>query len=333
MRTEKIIQSLKKINEIKATEDWTTMYDNVQKLNEHMLKVYDKDIIGVPIGIRRFDLITSGLQTGLHVLAARPGIGKTALLGSAAVYQAQLGIHVGIISLEMPDLQLTGRMASNISDVDYYKIYRNKFTSEKEFSDLQAYLESLKELPIYISDKCNVDVDAIKGKAYKLKRKGKLDILYIDYLQLIESDGEKNTNREQQVARITRGLKLLSKELDIPIVVLAQLSREAEKNKDGPRLSNLRESGAIEQDADTVTFIHSPFHAGEETDEDGNSTEFTRKLIIAKHRNGELDEILVGYDGPKMKFYDLPNLSSAATSNSSNSNQFFQSKQFTDDPF
>lgn len=303
-RAERVIENLQKIKQIRVDEDFQDMSITIDKLRKHMLDVFDKEYIGTKIGIERYDKITSGLDVGLHIWAARPSVGKTALLGTAAVNQAKENIPVGIISLEMNDVQLTARMAANVANMEFYKIYRN-FLNDDEFDYIEGKLTNMTKLPIFISDKCNVNIHEIRAKAYKLKKKHDVKILYVDYLQLIE--GDTNKSREQVVSGISRGLKILSKELQIPIVALAQLSREAAKNgNEKPKLSHLRESGSIEQDADSVLFIHSPFHNGEAVDETGCSWEGKRILIIAKHRNGELDEFPVIYEGAKMRFLNDP---------------------------
>lgn len=307
-RAEKIRDELFKLSQIKVVNDWHDMIDVVMGLYKHMESVKDKDIIGIPTGFSKFDLVTGGLvKSDLIVLAARPSVGKSALLGAISIHAASLGHKVGIISLEMSDIQIGARMGSLISDIDFYRIFRNKFDEEKEREILYSHLETLSNLPIKISDKTKVNINDIRAKVGQLVSKNEIDILFVDYLQLLDSEeGNKNYNREQEVSKMSRGFKLMAKEFNLPTVVLAQLNRESEKtgNKK-PQLHHLRESGAIEQDADLVVFLHRDYKVGIQTNSDGGSTEHEADLIIAKGRNIETPEIKIGFDGPKMKFYDL----------------------------
>lgn len=307
-RTEEMREELFKLTQIKVVNDWNDMLDVVLKLHKHMDEVKDKDIIGVPTGFEKFDLTTGGFcKSDMIVIGARPSVGKSAFLGCVAVNAAQRGYKVGIISLEMSDVQLGARMGSLISDVEFYKIFRNKIYEDQERDKLYNNLEKLANLPIKISEKTNVNINDIRAKVGQLVNKNQLDIIFIDYLQLMDSvEGNKNYNREQEVSKMSRGLKLMAKEFNIPVVVLAQLNRDAEKsNNKQPQLHHLRESGAIEQDADLVVFLHRDFQSGISTNENGESTEFEADLIVAKGRNIEKPKIKIGFNGPKMKFYDL----------------------------
>lgn len=306
-RTKKLQSDLNKLMTIKVSNDWSDMLDVVLSLHKHMDEVKDKELIGLPTGFRQLDLVTGGFaKTNMIVLAARPSVGKSALLNRLAITQAEQGYNVGIISLEMPKVQIGARMGSLASDVEFYKIFRNRMDDEAQRDEVYHGLEKLSNLPIKISDKTGVNIHDIKAKASQLMNKKQLDILYIDYLQLVDSEGKANYNREQEVSKLSRGIKLMAMEFQIPVVVLAQLNREAEKtNTKKPQLHHLRESGAIEQDADGVIFLHRDFKVGIEQDKDGNSTEYQADLIVAKWRNGETPEIKIGYTPNKMKFYDL----------------------------
>jgi replicative DNA helicase len=167
--------------------------------------------------------------------------------------------------------------------------------------------DKLSTLTIKISDKVGVNMGDIKAKIARLKQRNEVDILFIDYLQLIDTDGQdRNINREQEVSRISRGIKLAAKEFDIPIVVLCQLNRASEQSSDKkPKLHNLRESGSLEQDADGVIFIHRDWMSNIKTNENGDSTEGEADIIIAKWRDGETTEYKIGFNGPKMKFFEL----------------------------
>jgi len=307
-RIKEMRQRLETISSIKNVNDWSTMSEMLIDLSKHMEMVKDKELIGVPTGFRGLDLVTGGFaDTNLIILAARPSVGKSALLNKMAIHAATNGYNVGIISLEMPKIQIAARMGSVVSDIDFYKIFRNRMEDEQQTEQLHSYFQSLSDLPIMISDKTNVNVSDIKAKALQLIHKKKLDILFIDYLQLVESEGgNKNYNREQEVSKLSRGLKLMAMDFNIPIVVLAQLNRESEKTSTKkPQLHHLRESGAIEQDADGVIFLHRDFKVGIIADENGNSTENQADILVAKWRNGEITDIKIGFDPPKMNFYDL----------------------------
>jgi len=309
---ESIRDELFKLTQIKVVDDWADIIDVILKLHKHMDEVKGKDIIGIPTGFNHFDTVTGGLcKSDMIVIAARPSVGKSAFLGCIAVHAAQKGYKVGIISLEMSDVQLGARMGSLVSDVEFYKIFRNKMADDNERDKVYHNLENLSNLPIKISEKTNVNINDIRAKVGQLIYKNQLDIVYIDYLQLVDSssDGNRNYNREQEVAKMSRGLKLMAKEFNIPVVVLAQLNREAEKLADKkPQLHHLRESGAIEQDADMVVFLHRDFQSGIDKDSTGNTTEFEADLIVAKGRNIEKPSIKIGFNGAKMKFYDLPTI-------------------------
>lgn len=307
LRTEKMRDELFKLSQIKVVNDWHDMIDIILGLHKHMDSVLGKDIIGIPTGFSKFDMITGGLVKGdMIVLAARPSVGKSALMGAISIHAAKNNNKVGIISLEMSNTQIGARMGSVVSDIEFYKIFRNIMDDESQRDSLYHHLETLANLPIKISDKTKVNINDIRAKVGQLKAKGQIDILFVDYLQLLDSEeGNKNYNREQEVSKMSRGFKLMAKEFDIPIIVLAQLNRESEKTSTKkPALHHLRESGAIEQDADVVVFLHRDWKAGIQTDKDGNSTEFEADLIIAKGRNIETPEIKIGFDPPKMKFYD-----------------------------
>lgn len=306
-RTARIQQELYKITQIKISDDWKHISEVVYQLSLHMDNVKDKEIVGITSGFYDFDLVTGGFgNSQLIILAARPSVGKSALLGKFCVQAALQKKHVGIISLEMSNVELGARFGSLVSETEFYKIFRNKLNEDFEHERVYKKLGELSEYSIHISDKTNVNINDIRAKASQLKSRGELDILFIDYLQLVESDeSQKHYNREQEVSKMSRGLKLLAKELNIPIICLAQLNRESEKmaNKK-PALHHLRESGAIEQDADGVIFLHRDWKAGIETNQEGGSTEHEADLIIAKWRNGELKEFKIGFDGGKMNFYD-----------------------------
>lgn len=289
-------------------DDFTGIDVLLVNLYSHMATVKDKELTGITTGFKKLDQITGGLQPGgMYIIAARPSVGKSAFMGKMVFNAAAKDLHVGVISLEMTDNQITARISSLATDIEYWRIYRNRMTDESQAEHFYRQTEKLSQFPIMVSDKTGVDISEIKAKVARLRRKSKIDVLYIDYLQLLDTDEKsRNANREQQVSQISRGLKLLAKDYKIPIVVLAQLNRVSEQSADKkPKLHNLRESGSLEQDADGVIFIHRDSMSGIKEDENGNSTQDQADVIIAKWRDGEVTEYKIGFDGAKMKFYEL----------------------------
>ena len=247
---------------------------------------------GVPTGFNELDRITNGFQkSDLILLAARPSVGKTSLAMNFVTNAALKGKYCAVFSLEMPKEQLTQRALCSISGVSMEKALGGKLNS----SDWKALWEGNKKLiekQVFIDDSSmNTPVEVL-SKCRRLKREHGLDLVMIDYLQLMNSGKiSRDANRQQEISEITRNLKIAARELQVPIILLSQLSREIEKRADHrPQLSDLRESGAIEQDADIVMFIDAPDRYADLESEDGPNI---RKIIVAKHRNGELADIKV----------------------------------------
>jgi replicative DNA helicase len=293
--------------------DFLHIDDTLIDLWRHVAKVEESTEAGIPTGCKRLDIINGGYTSGQFiVLGARPSVGKSAFMGKAVLDAADKGYHVGVISLEMPREQIAARLGSIVSGVDFWRIYRAKLGDDKERQIAFDKINRLAGKSIYIADKVRVNLSDIRSAAYRMVRAKKLHILYLDYLQLVDtSTGEKNSNREREVANLSRGLKILAMELSIPIVALAQLNRDIEKAGGPvryPKLSDLRESGSLEQDADAVIFLHRDWKAGKTTDENGRTTEDRADIVVPKWRNGEdtngTGPIKMGFDGPKMKFLD-----------------------------
>lgn len=299
-----IEEKLKRARELKATNDWQEfgqiLIDLKIKLESHV-----ED--GIKTGIREFDSIRGGFKPSeIIIVGARPSVGKTAFAGGIALKIAKDGKKVGIISLEMSNVQLATRIVSIISDIEFWKIDQSKLNSSYEVEKLNQSIDDSSNLPIFMSEKTGVTISDIRAKAMKLIHKNSLDVLFIDYLGLVEPESNKNRNREQEVSAMSRGIKLLAMELNIPIVVLAQLNRASDVRggNSKPRLSDLRDSGSIEQDADVVVFLHSDYKTGVLTNQHGESTEYERDLIVAKYRNGETKDIKLGFEPRKMMMYD-----------------------------
>ena len=259
-------------------------------------------VSGVPTGLKRFDLLTNGFQpSDLIILAGRTSMGKTAfsvsILIEPCIYQK---IPIGIFSLEMSKEQLVGRVQSILSKVNVSKIVKKQLTYD-ELNHIYHKCEVLKDAPLYIDDTANISLLELKSKARKLVREKGAKMIVIDYLQLMRS-GLKTSSREQEVAEISKGLKAIAKELNIPVIALSQLSRGVEQRQGSkkPMLSDLRDSGQIEQDADMVLFCFRPeYYTLNEYDWFGRilDTRNLFMLIVAKHRNGVLGEIPLNFYG------------------------------------
>ncbi|MFN9949810.1 MAG: replicative DNA helicase [Bacteroidota bacterium] len=277
-----------------------------------MLRTKTEDISGVPSGFTRLDKITFGWQpTDLIILAARPSVGKTAfalnLARNAALHPTR-PIPVGFFSLEMSASQLVMRILSAESEIDMKKITRGKLENYEYEQLLTRGIKRLESAPIFIDDTASLNIFEFRAKARRLVNKNKVGLIIIDYLQLMGGMTDRNTNREQEISSISRNLKSLAKELNIPIIALSQLSRAVETRKESkvPQLSDLRESGAIEQDADMVMFIYRPEYHDIQNNEHGESTSGEVQIRIAKHRNGELDFIKLRANLSIQRFEDDP---------------------------
>lgn len=257
-------------------------------------------ITGVPSGFTEFDNMTSGMQNGdLLILAARPSMGKTALALNIAVNAWHAGAGVGIFSLEMSSEQLVLRLLSSESMIPHQKI-RNASVTSDEWTVLTNYAAHLAESKIFIDDTAGLNIMELRAKARKLKAKENIQLLVIDYLQLISAH-TKFENRTQEISVISRSLKALAKELNIPILALSQLSRSLEGRMDKrPMLSDLRESGAIEQDGDVIFFVYRDVVYNPDTESPDIS-----EIIIGKQRNGPVGSFSVRFLGEITKFVNL----------------------------
>ena len=275
----------------------TVLVKTIERIED--MRNRDEDITGVPSGFPSLDKLTYGWQpTDLIILAARPSVGKTAFalnLARTAALNAKKPCPVAFFSLEMSAGQLVQRILSAESEIWLEKISRGKLEEHEMKQLYKKGIERLSNAPIYIDDSAALNIFELRAKCRRLKNKHNVGLIIIDYLQLMSGGGDnKNGNREQEISKISRDLKGLAKELQVPIIALSQLSREVEKRKEGakiPQLSDLRESGAIEQDADMVMFLYRPDYYEIGTNENGESTKGETYVKIAKHRNGSLDTI------------------------------------------
>ncbi len=252
-------------------------------------------ISGIPTGFYALDKITAGWQrSDMIVIAARPAMGKTAFVLSMARNTAvDHGLGVAIFSLEMSSVQLVKRLIASETRISAEKLRKGDLRDD-EFQQLHTRISKLATAPLYIDDTPGISIFDLRAKCRRLKMQYDIQMVIIDYLQLMTAGGAKGAgNREQEISSISRSIKEIAKELNIPIIALSQLSRSVEQRggEKKPVLSDLRESGAIEQDADIVSFIYRPEYYGFLQDESGNSNAGIGEIIIAKHRNGALDNV------------------------------------------
>lgn len=264
-------------------------------------------LVGIPSGFTKLDRLTSGWQKSeLIIIAARPSMGKTALALSMARNMAvDHGKYVAIFSCEMSSMQLVNRLIIAETEISGEKI-RNGRLSEEEWKQLDTRIKKLVQAPIFIDDTPAISIFELRAKCRRLMAQRKLDVVIVDYLQLM-SGPDNAGSREQEVSNISRSLKSIAKELNVPIIALSQLNRSVEirGGTKRPLLSDLRESGAIEQDADMVVFIHRQEKFGILTFEDGSSTKGIAEIILAKNRNGPVDDVRLRFREERAQFVDL----------------------------
>ncbi len=321
-----------------AYEDSTDVFDLLDKAESSLYEITDKhlrknfkslkdvlvstvheieenknkkdDLTGVPSGYGPLDKLTNGWQkTDLIILAARPSVGKTAFalnLAMNASMQSSKPFPVAVFSLEMGAGQIVKRMLSAVTEVPMESITRGRM-EEHEFIQLTQRMNKLAKAPIFLDDQAALNIFELRAKSRRLKQRHDIQLIIIDYLQLMQANTDKGGNREQEISKISRDLKALAKELDIPIIALSQLNRSVESRKESkvPQLSDLRESGAIEQDADLVMFLYRPEYYGINNDEMGQPMVGETHIHVAKHRNGSTDTVKVRFIKEYQKFIDI----------------------------
>lgn len=273
-------------------------WDRLDKLHKSK-----EEFRGVPTGFRELDNKLAGLQkSDLIILAARPSMGKTSLALDIARQSAiQHNIPVAIFSLEMSSQQLVDRMLAAESKVDAWKLRTGKLTLDSEFEKIRNSLDPLSKAPIFVDDQPANNILKMRSIVRRLKNEKKLGLVIIDYLQLMVPTNSRNSdNTVQQVTEISRSLKHLAREFNIPVLALSQLSREVEKRGGRPRLSDLRDSGSIEQDADVVMFIHREDKYNESSDKPNIA-----EILIEKHRNGPTGKVELYFDQNKSTFLSI----------------------------
>lgn len=310
---DKMEQSLFEISEKNIRKNYSDMRSIMREaIIELEARKNQKDgLTGVPSGFTALDRVTSGWQkSDLVIIAARPAMGKTAfvlsVLRNAAVDHNR---PVAIFSLEMSSVQLVNRLISSEAELDSEKIKKGSL-ADHEWAQLVHKTAKLSKAPLFVDDTPALSILELRAKCRKLKAQHDIQMVVVDYLQLMSGDsksGGQGGNREQEIASISRALKKIAKELAIPVIALSQLSRAVETRGGDkrPQLSDLRESGAIEQDADMVMFLYRPEYYGITEDEGGASTAGVGEVIIAKHRNGSLENVKLRFIGKYTKFTDL----------------------------
>jgi replicative DNA helicase len=271
---------------------------------EHLQK-HAGSMRGIPTGFKDLDNMLAGFQkSDLIILAARPSMGKTALaLDIARQTATRHKTAVGIFSLEMSSQQLVDRMLAAQAGVDAWRLRTGKIKSDEEFERLQEGMSALSEAPIYIDDKPGSTVLSMRSVARRLKMEKDLGLIIIDYLQLITPSSTKSSDSlVQQVTEISRALKGMARELDVPVLALSQLSRAVEQRRGRPRLSDLRDSGSIEQDADVVMFIHREDKMNSDM---GAEKTNIAEILIEKHRNGPVGKIDLRFDEAKATYLSV----------------------------
>lgn len=267
-------------------------------------------LTGISTGFTKLDEVTSGLHNSdLMIIAGRPAMGKTSFaLSMAKNIAVDQHIPTGFFTLEMSDIQLGDRLISNTCEVAGSKILNGQL-SRDEWERLDHNLPKLNNVPLYIDQTSSLSVFELRTKARRMVRNEGVKVIMIDYLQLMTASGMRVNSRQEEVSIISRSLKGLAKELNIPIIALSQLNRQVDSRGEGmdkrPQLSDLRESGSIEQDADIVLFVHRPEYY--KIYDDGHGTDFRGKaqIIIAKHRKGATKDVLLGFKGEYTRFENL----------------------------
>ena len=264
-------------------------------------------ISGLDTGLKEINRITGGWQNSdLIIIAARPGMGKTAFVVSSGMKIAKSGVPVGLFTLEMPTAQITQRAMSDAANIPVERMRRGAL-QEYEWQNMGEAVRGMENVPFYIDDTPGITLTQLRAKARQWVNKFGVRLIIIDYLQLMQGEHIKGQSREQEISTISRGLKGIAKELNIPVIALSQLSRavEVRGGSKRPQLSDLRESGAIEQDADLVGFLYRPEYYQITEDENGASLAGVCEFILAKNRNGKDGFVRIGFKGETTSFYNL----------------------------
>ena len=306
---DKAEQNLFSVSENNFRRDYDSMQSLVREAIRDIETARDHEgnLRGIPSGFTDLDRITAGWQkSDLVILAARPGMGKTAfVLSMARNIAVDFNIPLAVFSLEMSSIQLVTRLISSETQLSADKLKKGNLENY-EWEQLNAKIGKLVDAPLFIDDTPALSIFELRAKCRRLKAQHNIQMVIVDYIQLMSTGGDNKGNREQEISTISRSLKALAKELNVPVITLSQLNRSVETRGGSKRpiLSDLRESGAIEQDADLVMFIYRPEYYKIDQDEEGNPTKGMAELIIAKHRNGALADVKMQFIDRYAKFMD-----------------------------
>ena len=301
--------ALFEISQKNMLQDYVQIDTIVDQAHQLLLQAANREggLTGVPSGFRKLDDITAGWQpSDLIIIAGRPAMGKTSFaLSIAKNIAVDYRKPIAFFSLEMNNVQLVNRLISNVCSIPGNKILNGQLTPD-EWERFDSNIRKMQGAPIYVDDTPGLSIFELRTKARRLVREHNIEVLLIDYLQLMHANGMRFNSRQEEVSTISRSLKSLAKELNIPVLALSQLSRAVEQREgvEGkrPQLSDLRESGAIEQDADMVLFVHRPEYYHILQDEKGNDLHGMAQIIIAKHRKGATGDVLLNFRGEYTRF-------------------------------
>lgn len=301
---EKAEKSIFEVTNVKSIKKFQDIKDILGDAFERINSIHENGdgLRGISTGFIGLDNTLSGLQkSDLIILAARPSYGKTSLALDIARKAALNNTPVGIFSLEMSSQQLIDRMLATQANVDSWKMKTGRLSSEDDFNKIRDSLDILSKAPIYIDDTPGLNILSMRSIARRLKSEKGLGLIIVDYLQLMSPTNSKaSDNMVQQITEISRSLKSLARELDVPVLALSQLSRAVESRGGKPRLSDLRDSGSIEQDADVVMFIHKEDRYADASEKTGIS-----EILIEKHRNGPTGMVQLYFDDKRSSFKDI----------------------------
>jgi replicative DNA helicase len=300
-------QAVFAISNSSTMRNFTALKDELTEAWERLesLQKHEGAMRGIPTGFAALDSMLAGLQkSDLIILAARPSMGKTALaLDIARQTATKHSTSVGLFSLEMSSQQLVDRMLAAQAGVNSWRLRTGKISRDEEYDRLQEGIAALSDAPIFIDDKPGNTVLAMRSTARRMKLEKGLGLVIVDYLQLITPTiTGANVSTVQQVTEISRALKQMARELEVPVLALSQLSRAVEQRRGRPRLSDLRDSGSLEQDADVVMFIHREDMMGERTSNEKNNI---AEILIEKHRNGPIGKVDLMFDSEKTTFHSV----------------------------
>jgi len=312
------------VTNISTTKAFRTIGNSLAEAWERFehLSENPNDKRGVPSGFTALDNLLSGFQkSDLIILAARPSMGKTTFALDVARNAAlRFEASVGIFSLEMSDQQLVDRMLASEAGVDSWKLRTGRLSNDQEFSAVQEAMARLSEAQIHIDDEPGTNILKMRSAARRLKNEHGLDLLIVDYLQLMSPTNTKaSDSMVQQVTEISRSLKILARELDVPVIALSQLSRAVEQRGGKPRLSDLRDSGSIEQDADVVMFIHREDKMNKDVESERPNI---AEILVEKHRNGPVGSAELYFDGNHVRFLNLDTHHASNAAAASNDDDF-----------